>query len=199
MGRPSVLTEPMKVDILKQLAEDVPIREVARRTGVSEATLRRNFSAQVQKVKEVGTALARVEHDLTQLPVSAQRAAISMAERMKSIQGGYATAADRSTQTAVKLANLAGRLADQIPDEGEVDTQHLKDALTVSEIQKAANVALLPASNLIAANKPKAGEEESESGPAVLNILPIRPSIDDQSIKKVAGLGIVPVKTPEKH
>lgn len=153
MGRPSVLTEPMKTEILKQLAEDVPIREVARRTGISEATLRRNFSAQVQKVKDVGTALARVNHDLTLLPVSAQRAAITLADRLKNIQDGYATAAERSTRTSVKLANLAGRFADQIPDDGDVSQEDMKNALAASEIQKAANVALLPASNLIAANK----------------------------------------------
>lgn len=160
MGRPSKLTEPMKADVLRMLAEGKGLREVSRDTGIAYTTLRRNFSDQVPKVKDVGMALARAELDLAKLPVSAQRAARTLADRLKDIQEGYATVTERSTKTSIKLANLAGRLADQIPDEGEVDTQHLEDALAASKIQKAANVALLPASNLIAANK---GQDQKQA------------------------------------
>lgn len=155
MGRPSVLTEPMKVEITKLIAEGVPIREVARKFKVGEATLRRNFSAQVPVVKDVAQRLATAERDLAHLPVSAQRAARTLADQLKGIQDDYAAVAAKGAQTAKKIADMAGR----IMDGEEVDPNKVKNAAVAAELHKAANVALVPATALVAVNKGKDQEQ----------------------------------------
>jgi hypothetical protein len=157
VGRPSVLTEPMKADIQKQLAEGTPIREVARRYKVGEATLRRNFSTQIPIVRDVAQRLSSAEIDLARLPISAQRAARTLADQLKSIQDSVASAAANGADTGDRLHALANRKARQLDEESTEDDLRPIVALTAS-----ANEALKPALALVAANKPKA--ETTEGG-----------------------------------
>lgn len=171
-GRPSVLTEPLKVEITKLITEGVPIREVARKYKIGEATLRRNFSAQIPLVKDVAQRLATVERDLAHLPISAQRVARTLADQMKDIQDSYASVAVKGAQTADKIADLAGRVM-----AGEaVDPNQIANAAVAAELHKAANVALAPAQALVASGKGKdIAPDDPAARPKAIEITLVRP------------------------
>ena len=152
MGRPSKLTEPMRVEIGRRIAAGESTRALAREYRIAESTLRGNFSAQAPAIRNVATALANAEVDLLRLPIAAQQSARSLADQLKSIQLGYGETADRATKTALKMAKLAGRIADEIPEDS-VGPDALASAAVVGELSRVVNHALTPASNLIAANK----------------------------------------------
>lgn len=156
MGRPSVLTEPMKEEIGRRLAGGETLRGLSKAMGIAYTTLRRNFSDQVPQIREVAQTLARAEAQLAQLPVSAQRAARTLADQMKAIQNDYASVAARGAQTASKIADLAGR----IMDGEEVDPNQIANAAVAMELHKAANVALVPATAMVAASK---GQDQKQA------------------------------------
>jgi hypothetical protein len=161
MARPSPLTESLRVEIGKRIASGESIRAIAREKKIPESTLRKNFSAQAPLIKSVATALASAELELASLPVSAQRAARSLADQFKDIQNDYATAAARSTKTAVKFANLAGKVADDIPEDF-AGAEALASASLATELTKTMNAALVPATNLISVSKPKIEPAQSD-------------------------------------
>jgi hypothetical protein len=170
MGRPSVLTEPMKVEIGRRLAAGESLRAVSKATGVSYSTLRDNFSAQVPEIRDVAQALASAESRLLTLPVSAQQSARSLADQLKTIQSDYAAVAAKGARTANRIADLAGRVMD-----GEaVDPNQIANAAVAAELHKAANVALIPATAMVT-GKGGASEIPVGSDPVSLNITPVKP------------------------
>jgi transposase-like protein len=145
----------MKEEILKRMAAGDSIRQIARDFGIGEATLRRNFSTQAPQVKELATTRAKVEIEMARLPVSAQRAVISLTEQIKSIQNDYASVAAKGARTANAIADLAGRVM-----AGEqVEPRDIANAAVAAELHKAANVALVPAQAMVTANKGKDQEQ----------------------------------------
>lgn len=153
MGRPSVLTEPMKVEIGRRLAGGETLRGLSKAMGIAYTTLRRNFSDQVPQIREVAHTLARAEIQLAQLPVSAQRAARTLADQLKEVQENVATSAAINSRTATilsqKAAGVASRLGDDF-SEGSEDREKVK---TINALMGTANEALRPALALVAANK----------------------------------------------
>jgi hypothetical protein len=139
------------------MAAGEPTRALAREFKVGEATLRRNFSAQAPVIQDVAQRLAAAELDLAHLPVTAQQSARTLADQLKSVQDHYAKTAELGADTAHRLAGIANRQAQKLKDDVVAD-----DLRTIAALSDTANRALNPASNLIAANKPK--EQERPGG-----------------------------------
>lgn len=150
MGRPSKLSSIQEREICQRLASGESNRSVAKAYRVGEATIRRIFSAQVPKVRDVAQRLASVELDLAALPVSAQVSARSLADQMKGIQSHYTAAALDGAATAARLHQIARAKVTMLGSDCE--TEDLKPIMALSETAKSA--ASL-ASNMLAANKGK--------------------------------------------
>jgi len=161
VGRPSKLSSVQEREILQRLAAGESNRSVAKDFNVGEATIRRIFSAQVPKVKDVAQRLAVAEKELESMPVSAQRATRTLADQLKDIGTNLASAARFGSATASRLAELAHGQLDgiQAPD-GSLDGGKM---LNIGILTRTANEAAVPALRLVVAtqgNPPDAPDEE---------------------------------------
>ena len=98
---------------------------------------------------EPTNALAR-EYKVSKATVSEQCSVISLVDQMKGIQNDYAVSAANGAKTSAHLTGIAQRKAAKLTD--DVETEDLR---TIAALAETANKSLVPASNLIAANKPK--------------------------------------------
>lgn len=146
MGRPSVLNPRTKSEILRRLAMGEKRSALRKEFKLTETTFRRNFSADVSKVRDVGTALATAEMALASLPISAQVSARTLADQLKGISSNVASAALAGSKTATRLATLANEKAEAMG----VD---LKDLPAIAALGKTANEAAGLAMGLLNANK----------------------------------------------
>ena len=146
MGRPSVLNPRTKSEILRRLAMGEKRSALRKEFKLTETTFRRNFSADVSKVRDVGTALATAEMALASLPISAQVSARTLADQLKGISSNVASAALAGSKTATRLATLANERAEAMG----VD---LMDLPAIAALGKTANEAAGLAMGLMNANK----------------------------------------------
>ena len=146
MGRPSVLNPRTKSEILRRLAMGEKRSALRKEFKLTETTFRRNFSADVSKVRDVGTALATAEMALASLPISAQVSARTLADQLKGISSNVASAALAGSKTATRLATLANERAEAMG----VD---LMDLPSIAALGKTANEAAGLAMGLLNANK----------------------------------------------
>jgi len=163
VGRPSKLSSVQEREILQRLAAGESNRAVAKDFHVGEATIRRIFSAQVPKVRDVAQRLAVAEKELESMPVSAQRATRTLADQLKDIGNNLATAARYGSATAARLAELAhGELKDIQGQDGKLDGVKV---LNIGVLTRTANEAAVPALRLVVAtqgNPPDAPEDEDQ-------------------------------------
>ena len=162
-GRPSVLTEPMKAEIARRMSAGEQIRPLAREFKVGEATLRRNFSAQLPQIQEIAQMLSRAETELAQLPISAQRAIRSLADQLKEIERNYAQGAESGARSASRLHGLADRASARLVQRADEEGLDPKDIAVVSALHQTANQGAQMASNMIAANKGTISESKESS------------------------------------
>ena len=146
MGRPSVLNPRTKSEILRRLAMGEKRSALRKEFKLTETTFRRNFSADVSKVRDVGTALATAEMALASLPISAQVSARTLADQLKGISSNVASAALAGSKTATRLATLANERAEAMG----VD---LMDLPAIAALGTTANEAAGLAMGLLNANK----------------------------------------------
>lgn len=173
MSRPPKLTEFQKAEIGRRLALGESGRALAREFGIGEATLRRNFSTQTAKIKNVATRLVSVEGELLEMPVSAQMAVRSLADNMKAAAGNLAKLALIGSDTAVRLAtraNLKAAKADEAGGEMDLATQATIAGLTLS-----ANRAAAPAVSLLAADQRRPQEESEDEGVMLYDLSTLSP------------------------
>ena len=150
MGRPSKLDDRQRAEILRRLATGEKPSDLRREFKLSETTFRRNFSEGVSKVREVGTALAKAEIALAELPVSAQISARTLADQLKGISNHLATAAENGAKVAARLSQVAVRRAESINETSEAE-----DLKPVAAMVETANRASTIGIGLLQANKGK--------------------------------------------
>lgn len=156
MGRPSKLTEPLRVEIGKRLAAGESIRALAREFRIAESTLRLNFSAQAPEIRSVATALATAETELMRLPVSAQQSARSLADQMKQVSNSLGQAAVNGAAINAKLTHLAVKKLDTITEDSSPD-----DLKPIAAMVATGNEASKTALALVNANKGAATTERT--------------------------------------
>jgi len=150
VGRPSKLTDKQWGEIGRRLASGEPTNALAREYKVSKATVSERFSNKVEQIKTLAEQIVSTDRALAALPVSEQCSVISLVDQMKGIQNDYAVSAANGAKTSAHLTGIAQRKAAKLTD--DVETEDLR---TIAALAETANKSLVPASNLIAANKPK--------------------------------------------
>lgn len=181
MGRPSKLTDAQWSDIQRRLLAGETARSLARQYGLSEAAIRKkygahqNISTQSAQVRSTAEKLADAQTALQALTPAQRPVAIDLADKLRSISTNYASAADLSTKTALRMLYLANQEAGKIDDANLDKEQALTALMSVGRLTKLGNDALVPASNLLAANKER--------------MLPVAPA-DDASDR--GGVLVVP-------
>jgi hypothetical protein len=172
MGRKSKLTERQWEAIGKRLVEGEKARALAREFGVSEATIRGRFSAQVAEIKTVANQILATESALKALPISAQIAAHDLAAQLRSISGHLAGAANFGAATAHRLSGIAHAKVQEIDDAKPLDEKSFESLRGVSVLTDMANKASLIGMNLLSANKEmvKAGMQDADVQPVMITV-----------------------------
>lgn len=156
-GRPSKLTESQWEDLLRKLASgDATVTELARRYKVSKTSISKRVSQHADVAKSLAHSLVEVETKIEALPKSQQRVIRTLADKLKMVQEHYADAAENGAEAAAHLTGLGRARAKELDENADVES--LK---TVAALYETANKALLPASQLIAANK---GKQDDDKG-----------------------------------
>jgi hypothetical protein len=152
MARPSKLTPEQWADIDRRLiAGEVP-SDLAREFKVHPAQIsRRTVSQNVQSVRAVAQRIAESQDALAALPRTAQYQALNLAEKLRSISGNLASAAELGAKTAHRLQALANGEVQKVDDEDPMSS--LDNLRGVGVMTKLANDSASIALNLLAANK----------------------------------------------
>lgn len=157
MGRPSKLTPAQWVEVERRFLAGETARSLGREFGVSEAAIRKKFgahqsvSAQSSQVRTVAEKLAEANTALEALPVAQRGIAIDLAEKLRSISGSLASAAELGAKTAHRLQYLANSEVGKVDDAQPLaSAESLKGVMVLTELaNKSAHIAI----NLLAANK----------------------------------------------
>jgi hypothetical protein len=127
---------------------------LAREFGVDEAAIRRRVSPQTPQVRSVAVQLAEAQTALAALPLPQQHLAMSLADKLRNISVSYASAAELGAKTAHRFHALANSEAQKVDDANPLSPDSLEAMRGIALLTKIGNDALLPASTLLAANKP---------------------------------------------
>jgi hypothetical protein len=153
MGRKSKLTDAQWEEIKRRLLDGESGRALAEEFGVSETAIRKKVSSQVSEIKTVANQLASAQTALSKLPISSQISAQTLAQRLISISGHLAGAADYGAATAHRLAGIAHMKAAEIDDAKPLDESSLTTLKGIAVLTRMANDASEIGVNLLKANK----------------------------------------------
>jgi ABC-type transporter Mla subunit MlaD len=153
MGRKSALTEKQWQQIGERLLKGEAGRVLAREFGVSEAAIRKRFSAQTKQIKSVANQLVAAETAFASLPISAQISARTLADELKEISMHLAGAARYGAATAHRLSGIAHAKVEEIDDAKPLDDESLKTLKGISVLTQLANNAAEIPIGLLKANK----------------------------------------------
>lgn len=186
MGRPSKLTPAQWAEVERRLLAGETARSLGREFGVSEAAIRKRFgahqsvSSQSAQVRTVAEKLAEANTALEALPVAQRSVAMNLAEKLRSISGSMASAAELGAKTAHRLHALANSEVGKVDDADPLKSaESLKGVMVLTELaNKSAHIAI----NLLAANKDRVNEPPPPEAPS------IDPSkLSDAALKEIMG------------
>jgi hypothetical protein len=157
MARPSKLTPAQWDEVGRRLLAGETARSLGREFGVSETAIRKKFgahqsvSSQSLQVRTAAEKLADANSALEALPIAQRQVAIDLADKLRSISGSLASAAELGAKTAHRLQALANSEVAKVDDaEPLKSVENLKG---VAALTKLANDSASIALNLLAANK----------------------------------------------
>lgn len=165
MGRKSKLSERQWEQIGKRLLNGEKGRALAKEYGVSEAAIRARFSAQVAEIKSVANQILATEQAMKALPVSAQVAAITLADELRAISTHLAGAGKFGAATAHRLSGIAHAKVMEIDDAAPLGEESMEALKGVAVLTKIANDSSTIALNLLAANKDAVKEMQQRERP----------------------------------
>lgn len=151
MARPSKLTPAQWREIERRLTEGEGASALAREFGISPASVSVRVTKVSKKVSETAQKLADAQTALAALPVAQQYAAVSLADKLRSISGSLASAAELGAKTAHRLHALANSEVEKVDDADPL--QSLTALKGVGVLTKLANESSQIAVNLLAANR----------------------------------------------
>ncbi|WP_422846880.1 helix-turn-helix domain-containing protein [Acidovorax sp. M14] len=165
MGRKSKLTERQWEQIGKRLLAGESGRALAKEFGVSEATIRGRFSAQVAEIKTVANQIVATEQALKALPISAQIAAHNLADELIAISTHLAGAGKFGAATAHRLSGIAHAKVQEIDDAAPLDEESMDALKGVAVLTRMANESSQIGMNLLQANKDSIKEMNQKMKP----------------------------------
>jgi hypothetical protein len=155
MARPRKLTDKQRSEIQRRHVGGETTRALAKAFKVSQATVAALVSGRTEMIKTLAASIVRDEQVLESLPVSDQLTVRNLADQLRGIAGGLATAANYNAQTSAHLAGIANRKATLLDDDSDG-----ADLKAVAMYLETSNRASMIGVNLLSANKDKttAGE-----------------------------------------
>lgn len=162
MARPSKLTEKQWNQIRERLLAGEPGRRLADEFGVSEAAIRKRLGAQCAQIKVVANQVVAAEAAVRALPVSAQIAALNLADELRSISTHLASAAKFGAATSHRLLGIANAKVQEVDDATPLDEASLESLKGVAVLTKIANDSSTIGLNLLAANKDMVKQANTE-------------------------------------
>ncbi len=182
MGRPSKLTPDQWAEVDRRALAGEGVRELARAFGISPAQVSRRVSKQTEQVRNVAQQLADSQTALAALPLSQQYNAMRLADTLREISDDYASAARLSTKTGLRMHALANAEAGKVDDANLSSDVSILAMKGVALLTKLGNDALVPASNLLAANKDRVAKlDEPPPGEQA----PLRPQVSREEWLKL--------------
>lgn len=176
MARPSKLTPDQWAQVDAKLAAGEGVRAIAKEFGVSPAIIcKRGVRKQSKQVNTVAKQLAMAHDALAELPVARQYDALTLSAKLRSISDSYASAAELGAKTAHRLHALANAEVAKVDDSDVLSEISLTAMRGIGVLTKLGNDALVPASNLLAANKATIDKANQRDEPEELP--PIRPQL----------------------
>jgi len=176
-GRPPVLTPAQQEEVRRRLAAGEGVRALAAEFKVGKATIGR-LAGHAGQIRDVAEKVVMAQTALEQLPLAHQHQALSLAEKLRNISMSYASAAELGARTAHRFHALANSEAQKVDDANPLSAESLEAMRGIAVLTKIGNDALVPASNLLAANKP-AVERLNQPEPP-------RPTIDPKKLSPQA-------------
>lgn len=175
MARPSKLTESQWETIHSRFLAGETARSLGREFGVSEAAIRKRFGAQQKiseqssQVRNVAEKLAIANLALAELPTHQRPIAIGLSEKLQNISNSLAAAAELGASTSQRLARIAARAVDTIPDHGDLGEDDMDKLKGVAVLTRMANDAGSMGLGLLNANK----ERLKPEGPDMTELAPV--------------------------
>lgn len=169
MARPSKLTPAQWAEIDRRLMDGEQASALAREFGINPSQITRRVSQVTQKVRNVAQSLAKAQTELAELPVAQQYAAVSLAEKLRSISNSLASAAELGAKTAHRLHSLANTEVNKVDDSDPLNPESMDALKGVSTLTKLANDSSQLAVNLLNANKANAPLVD-DAPPATLDV-----------------------------
>jgi hypothetical protein len=165
MGRPSKLNDKQRSEIQRRHVSGETTRALAKAYNVSQATIATLVSGRTETMKVLAASIVRDERILESLPVSDQLTVQSLADRLRGISDGLATAANHNANVAARLAAMADRkaLLFEINDKAAVQTELFKPKSNLKMITTLVDTATRASAigtNLLNANRNKTPEGE---------------------------------------
>ena len=158
MARPSKLTPAQWAQVERRLLEGETASSLGREYGISEAAIRARFGkCEVSaKVREVALKLAEANQELQALPAVHRSVAIDLSEKLRNISESVASAAELGAKTGHRLHALANSEVCKVDDAAPLSEDSIAALKGVGVLTKLANESLMPALNLLSANKERA-------------------------------------------
>ena len=151
MARKSPLTEKQWKEIERRLLAGEKGRRLAAEFGVSDTAIRKRFSLQTKRIKEVANQIVETEHAFKSLPVGAQISARTLADELLAISSHLAGAAKFGAMTAHRLSGIANQQVEKIDEVNPMSDPEMLQGIAV--LTKMANESAVIGSNLLNANK----------------------------------------------
>lgn len=178
MARPSKLTPTQWGEIERRFLVGESASALGREFGVSEAGIRKKFgssyavSSNGSKVREVALKLADANSALQALPPAHRGVAIDLSEKLRSISMSVASAAELGAKTGHRLHALANTEVGKVDDSNVLSEDSITALKSVGVLTKLANESLMPALNLLAANKDRMREanEANDGAPPMVEL-----------------------------
>ena len=155
-GRPSKLTDRQWGEIGRRLAQGESQSSLAREFKVSPGLISNRFRNEVEGIKGLASQIVELDSKLDALPISNRSSVISLADNLKGITTGLASAGASGASAAAKLARVANKMADSVTHKSTAE-----DFRPVAAALETANRASTTGLGLIAANRGKGAEPGS--------------------------------------
>lgn len=186
VGRPSKLAPGQWAEIERRLTGGESQAALAKEFKVSRAVISERFSGVSEPVRKVAQQLAEAQSALATLPPAQQYNALSLAEKLRNISASYASAAELGAKTGHRLHALANSEVGKVDDADPLSPDSLEAMKGIALLTKLGNDALVPASNLLAANK-AAIEKITAPSPTEEALVPLRPQVSREEWLKLHG------------
>lgn len=122
---------------------------IAKDYPVTRQAIKKRFGSQVTEIKNVANQLAEAEMAVKRLPMVAQVTARNLADDLMAISMHVASGAKYGAMTFHRLAGIANQHAQNL-DDNDPDPESV---MSIARLTKTGNEAVMPALNLLSANR----------------------------------------------